>query len=138
MDQRRFREDLYYRLNGMTLRLPALRERQDRPALIAAMLRELQPGHEVGIEPALAQALSDYAWPGNLRQLNNALRTACALLDAHDSVIGWAHLPDDLADDLRLRVADLSPVPPIGDAVSDLRALSERPVRQIVQACALP
>ncbi len=135
MDQRRFREDLYYRLNGMTLRLPALRERQDRPALIAAMLRELQPGHEVGIEPALAQALSDYAWPGNLRQLNNALRTACALLDAHDSVIGWAHLPDDLADDLRLRVADLSPVPPIGDSVSDLRALSERTVRQIVQAC---
>nr|MBP7658995.1 sigma 54-interacting transcriptional regulator [Burkholderiaceae bacterium] len=131
MDQGRFREDLYYRLNGLTLRLPALRERQDRPALIAAMLRELQPERMVRLAPDLADALSAYAWPGNLRQLHNAMRTACALLDPHESLIGWTHLPDDLADDLR----KLPAARPLDDEASDLRTLSERTIRQIVLAC---
>jgi transcriptional regulator of acetoin/glycerol metabolism len=131
MDQGRFREDLYYRLNGLTLRLPALRERQDRPALIAAMLRELQPERVVRLAPDLADALSAYAWPGNLRQMHNAMRTACALLDPHESLIGWTHLPDDLADDLR----KLPAARPLDDEASDLRTLSERTIRQIVLAC---
>ncbi len=128
----RFREDLYYRLNGLTLTLPPLRERQDQLALIARLLREIAPGRELQLAPELARAVSVYRWPGNLRQLHNALQTACALLDDDDAEIGWAHLPDDLAADLRATEAPRTVV----DENADLRAISERTVRHTVQTCA--
>jgi transcriptional regulator of acetoin/glycerol metabolism len=97
----RFRADLYYRLNGLTLTLPALRERSDFAALVARLLREMAPEQQLVLAPAVARAFADYAWPGNLRQLANALRTATALLDDGEEIIDWGHLPDDLADELR-------------------------------------
>jgi transcriptional regulator of acetoin/glycerol metabolism len=132
MDEGQFRADLYYRLNGLALQLPPLRDRQDRAQLMARMLRNILPGRELQFAPDLLAALSRYRWPGNLRQLGNALQTACALLDDSDAQIDWAHLPDDLVEDLR-RAAD----EPHGaeDAVG-LRAQSERAVQQAVQACA--
>jgi transcriptional regulator of acetoin/glycerol metabolism len=96
----RFREDLYYRLNGLALTLPPLRERSDFAALVAAMLAELAPGRPLRLAPDLAAVLATHRWPGNLRQLHNALRTACALLADDEAEIGWAHLSDDLRDDL--------------------------------------
>ncbi|GBG01059.1 sigma-54-dependent Fis family transcriptional regulator [Azospira sp. I13] len=97
----RFRADLYYRLNGLTLTLPALRERSDFAALVARLLREMAPQQQLALAPAVARAFADYAWPGNLRQLANALRTATALLDDGEEIIDWGHLPDDLAEELR-------------------------------------
>jgi transcriptional regulator of acetoin/glycerol metabolism len=129
----RFREDLYYRLNGLTLHLPALRERQDMEALIVRMLSTLAPGRALALAPDLACAFAAYRWPGNLRQLHNALQTACALLDDGDLQIDWTHLPDDLAEDLRQRPA--ASAPPLTEG-ADLRALSARVVRQTVQDCA--
>ncbi|MET3440344.1 transcriptional regulator of acetoin/glycerol metabolism [Variovorax paradoxus] len=130
MEKGRFREDLYYRLNGLALQLPPLRERQDKLQMVAGMLRDILPDRELRIAPDLASAMSRYRWPGNLRQLNNALRTACALLDDSDAMVDWLHLPDDLVDDLHgaatMRCA-------IDDAV-DLRAQSGRTVKQAVQA----
>ena len=99
----RFRADLYYRLNGLTLTLPALRERSDFSALVARLLAEMAPGRSLALTPAVARAFADYAWPGNLRQLANALRTATALLEADEECIDWPHLPDDLADELQQR-----------------------------------
>jgi transcriptional regulator of acetoin/glycerol metabolism len=128
----RFREDLYYRLNGLTLTLPPLRERQDQVALTERLLREIAPGRELQLAPELAQAMVRYRWPGNLRQLHNALQTACALLDDSEAEIGWAQLPDDLAAELRAASAPRVVV----DELADLRAQSERTVRQTVQACA--
>ncbi|MEX8518058.1 MAG: sigma-54-dependent Fis family transcriptional regulator [Leptothrix sp. (in: b-proteobacteria)] len=98
----RFREDLYYRLNGLSLQLPALRERQDLPDLMQRLLADMAPGRPVQVAPDLAQALHSYRWPGNLRQLSNALRTACALLADDEQEINWSHLPDDLAEDLQV------------------------------------
>jgi transcriptional regulator of acetoin/glycerol metabolism len=98
----RFREDLYYRLNGLSLQLPALRERQDLPDLMQRLLAEIAPGRPVQVAPDLVQALHSYRWPGNLRQLSNALRTACALLADDEQEINWSHLPDDLAEDLQV------------------------------------
>jgi transcriptional regulator with PAS, ATPase and Fis domain len=73
----RFREDLYYRINVMSLELPPLRERQgDVPLLVAHFLRS---GWE--IEPAALEALERYVWPGNVRQLINALERAKILCD---------------------------------------------------------
>lgn len=91
-----FRSDLYYRLNGLTLQLPALRERNDFAALCDKLLNDLFPEAPPAITPALQHRLSTYAWPGNLRQLASVLRTACAMLDPGETRIDWTHLPDDL------------------------------------------
>lgn len=97
----RFREDLYYRLNGLTLTLPPLRERQDLPSLVARLLAAEAPGRALALEPGLLPRLAAYHWPGNLRQLANALRTAVALLEDDEELITQAHLPEDLLDELR-------------------------------------
>jgi transcriptional regulator of acetoin/glycerol metabolism len=101
MEAGRFRADLYYRINGLTLMLPALRERKDFPALLNRLLEELLPGRRIALEPSVATAFSGFSWPGNLRQLVNALRTACALIENEAHLISWQHLPDDLNEDLR-------------------------------------
>lgn len=95
-----FRSDLYYRINGLTLQLPALRERSDFVALAERLLKSLFPDRDVQIEPNLLANMSRFRWPGNLRQLSNVLRTACAMLDDDESCIGLKHLPDDLAEEL--------------------------------------
>jgi sigma-54 dependent transcriptional regulator, acetoin dehydrogenase operon transcriptional activator AcoR len=92
-----FREDLYYRLNGMTLHLPLLRARTDIADLIQALLREENTGGEsIEIAEDAFRTLLAYEWPGNIRQLRNALRTACAL--CRDGVIRLANLPQEVLD----------------------------------------
>ncbi len=132
MDSGRFRADLYYRINGMALTLPALRERSDFGTLVTRLLDEFSARRDIALEPALAEAFAEYLWPGNLRQLANALRTACALLDDDEAVVGWQHLPDDLKDELS------RPAPRATDAdlPDDLRALSDVAVGRAVSASA--
>ncbi len=87
-----FREDLYYRLNGMTLQLPALRERTDFDRLVESLLAEEAPAMDIDSE-ALA-ALRGFHWPGNIRQLRNVLRTVCALSDG--GCMGLIDLPPEI------------------------------------------
>jgi sigma-54 dependent transcriptional regulator, acetoin dehydrogenase operon transcriptional activator AcoR len=74
-----FREDLYYRLNGITVRLPPLRQRSDSAELIEKLLRSEANDAAIEIEPALLELLVHHHWPGNVRQLRNVLRTMLAL-----------------------------------------------------------
>lgn len=97
----RFRADLYYRLNGLTLILPPLRQRSDFEALTRKLLRELGGEPPLDITPDLLSALAAYPWPGNLRQYASVLRTAIALLDAGETTVAWPHLPDDMLALLR-------------------------------------
>jgi len=76
-----FREDLYYRLNGLEVALPAVRERSDKGQLLDFLLRQEAQGQPVALAPAARQALLDFAWPGNVRQMRNVLRTLVALCD---------------------------------------------------------
>ncbi|MCG7947861.1 MAG: sigma-54-dependent Fis family transcriptional regulator [Candidatus Thiodiazotropha taylori] len=77
-----FREDLYYRLNGITLDLPPLREREDLSKIILKVLAaENDTGSELKISKESMDALLNYQWPGNLRQLRFVIRTAIALCD---------------------------------------------------------
>ena len=96
--QGRFRGDLYYRLNVVTVRLPPLRERlQDLPLLVHFFLRELarQHGREpVALDPEAESLLLGHSWPGNVRELQNVLERALVL--AAQGVIGAEHLPADL------------------------------------------
>jgi len=74
-----FREDLYYRLNGITVRLPSLRQRTDQAGLIGKLLASEVAGATIELEPALIDRLVRHSWPGNVRQLRNVLRTMLAL-----------------------------------------------------------
>lgn len=89
-----FREDLFYRLNGMNLRLPALRERSDRAQLIEDLLDSQAEGQRLQLSEQARQCLLDAPWPGNIRQLLNALRYAVAL--AEESCIELDCLPAEL------------------------------------------
>lgn len=86
----RFREDLYYRLAGIELELPSLRERSDRRALIHDVLKT-EAGGEGTLNADAERLLMDYSWPGNIRQLRHVLRSAVALAD--DGVVTREHLP---------------------------------------------
>jgi len=91
-----FREDLYYRLNVLPLRVPSLRERiSDIPYLVDALLRgrlrRVQPGDTApSITQAALQRLAEHRWPGNVRELENVL--ARALVSADTGLIDVAHL----------------------------------------------
>jgi DNA-binding NtrC family response regulator len=90
VEAKRFREDLYYRINVMSLDLPPLRERKgDIPLLIRHFLG---PGWE--IEAAAAEAMEHYYWPGNVRQLINAIERAKILADSE--IIHLKDLPKEV------------------------------------------
>jgi PAS domain S-box-containing protein len=91
----RFRDDLYYRLNVISISLPPLRERkEDIPLLSKHFLKKynLKEGKEIlSFSPSAIQALMDYGWPGNIRQLENAVSHAVIL--AQGQLIDRQHLP---------------------------------------------
>jgi sigma-54 dependent transcriptional regulator, acetoin dehydrogenase operon transcriptional activator AcoR len=86
----RFREDLYYRLAGIELLLPPLRERSDKHELIHAVVRD-EGGNDTSLTADAMQLLLAHPWPGNIRQLRHVLRTAAALADGKPFT--RAHLP---------------------------------------------
>ncbi len=85
----RFRDDLYYRLNGAQFRLPPLRERAD----LAEMIRRLLGGREIA--PAALQKLVAWRWPGNLRELRNSLDYAASMAAGGVIEAGDLPMPDD-------------------------------------------
>ena len=94
----RFREDLFYRLNVITVDLPPLRERkEDIPLLVEHFIQKfaLENGKAVKhIAPEALRPLMDYAWPGNVRELENVIERAVVL--ATGSMIGLDLLPDEV------------------------------------------
>jgi transcriptional regulator of acetoin/glycerol metabolism len=127
--QNRFREDLYYRLNGLVVKLPPLRERTDLSAVIQKMLQsassESADGQRLSVADEVMALFEQCAWPGNFRQLSNLLRTAAAMVDA-DGELRREHLPDDFFDDVRSAAAapvgttDTLPLP--GGRLEDVAA----------------
>lgn len=98
-----FREDLYYRLNGLVVRLPALRERSDLDEVAEKLLRlDLQDGEAPRISESVMAMFRAYHWPGNIRQLGNLLRTARLMAEGEPEITA-DHLPDDFLDDLHAR-----------------------------------
>ena len=92
----RFREDLYYRLAVVEVRLPALRERrEDIAALVDLLLHRAQGARGVrGIDPQVRALFESYRWPGNVRELNNVVERAIPFCDGH--TITLAALPTAL------------------------------------------
>lgn len=100
VEQQHFREDLYYRINGISVNLPALRERDDLPALIDSLLTRLG-GQGVRLDDELSRLFNGYHWPGNIRQLEMSLRLLLAMREHGERELTVDHLPDNLLDELR-------------------------------------
>jgi transcriptional regulator of acetoin/glycerol metabolism len=97
VDEGTFREDLFYRLSGATLHMPPLRERADVLDVVRAVFDEeaQSAGHVLTLDARLAERLARFSWPGNIRQLRNVLRYACAVCDA--TRVELRHVSPDLA-----------------------------------------
>ncbi len=133
-EQGRFRTDLYYRINGLAVELPPLRERTDFEALSQRMLQDIEPARPLRLDPSLTAALEKYRWPGNLRQCASVLRTACAMLDAHEEMVEWHHLSDDFLEELqsadRFSTPSTTERPP-----QNLDELSQSAIQQALESC---
>ncbi|BFG75791.1 sigma-54-dependent Fis family transcriptional regulator [Paraburkholderia terrae] len=97
VDEGTFREDLFYRLSGATLHMPPLRERADVLDVVRAVFDEeaQSAGHVLTLDGRLAERLARFSWPGNIRQLRNVLRYACAVCDA--TRVELRHVSPDVA-----------------------------------------
>lgn len=112
----KFRQDLYYRLNVIELRMPALREmREDIPALAREILRKSAVGDSAGTVPALSPAalaaLQEYQFPGNVRELENILERALALCADAQIETEDLQLTPSTATGAEIATGDLSGLP---------------------------
>ncbi|MDE2395271.1 MAG: sigma-54-dependent Fis family transcriptional regulator, partial [Burkholderiales bacterium] len=103
IEAKAFREDLFYRLNGLAVRLPPLRERSDLPTLVRRILERQCGGRRPQLAANVTSLLQHYHWPGNVRQLFNVLRTACVMASS-DPMITREHLSDDFLEDALARL----------------------------------
>jgi DNA-binding NtrC family response regulator len=92
-----FRKDLFFRLNVVTIRLPALREhRSDIPQLVHCFLDRYAPGRSIQVSTSVMKSFLQYDWPGNVRELENCIARALALGD--DNMIDMEDLPPAIRD----------------------------------------
>ncbi|MBC3338446.1 sigma-54-dependent Fis family transcriptional regulator [Pseudomonas proteolytica] len=118
----RFREDLYYRIGGLTLELPPLRERSDKQALFKQLWQQhREPTQWAGLSTEVLALFERHPWPGNLRQVSSVMQVALAM--AEDQPIRPEHLPDDFFVDL----GQASPsTPPVMGDLDDSQNLQQR------------
>ncbi|WP_220718478.1 sigma-54-dependent Fis family transcriptional regulator [Agarivorans litoreus] len=123
-----FREDLYYRLKGLQISLPALRERSDIGLLINK-LHQRYCEHKQDIEQRLFSKMLAYTWPGNLRELDNFMQVAC-LMTEQQALLRSADLPDSLQQQLALT----SPLEQNCEQ-AELQQTIEQNIAQVYQHC---
>lgn len=130
----KFRKDLYFRLNVVTLHLPALRERKsDIPTLVHYFLDKLAPERMITVSAAAMECMLHYEWPGNVRELENVIERAVALgsedaLDLSDLPPAvhaeWAHQPE-------FQSSASQPKPPVSD--TDLEELERVTIQRVFE-----
>ncbi len=123
IDRKQFREDLYYRLNGLVVQLPALRERSDLLALAEKLLKQECRGRMLRLDDEVLRLMQGFRWPGNIRQLATVLRTAVAMA-GDEAVITTEHLSEDFLQDARRASGDT----PAAAAVADEAPADAAPV----------
>ena len=113
-----FRQDLYYRVTGLNLSLPALRERTDKEALVKFLLAKYALDEETpNISLEVLAMFKSHPWPGNIRQMVSVIQIAIAM--AGDETICVEHLPDDFLHDLDERQPE-----PIAMATTNISLLT--------------
>jgi DNA-binding NtrC family response regulator len=128
---KRFREDLYYRLNVIEMRLPPLRERrEDIPLLVDAFLKKFGQarGKDVkGVSEATLALLVDYAWPGNVRELENVIERAVTLSR------GEKILPDDLPATIQGSRGDRRVLDEAAEKMHPLHEIEKEYIKKILE-----
>ena len=128
-----FREDLYYRLNVVELRIPPLRERRDEiPGLAAWLLDRFnaQYGRQKRLSPETLALLGEHRWPGNVRELENTLRRMVVLADGEQEFV------DCVTKSLRLS-APLAPSAPADEGLREIGRRGAREAERIALAAVL-
>jgi two-component system response regulator AtoC len=127
----RFREDLYYRLNVVEVRIPPLRERRDEiPALLDHFLKaaNVQYGRAVDVGAATRQAIIDHAWPGNIRELENIVKRIVVLGNADQVRRELGAVATHTASPTTVTAAP-APVATNSDGSVDLKSIARRAAR---------
>ncbi|MES1185970.1 MAG: sigma-54 dependent transcriptional regulator [Myxococcales bacterium] len=132
-----FREDLYYRLNVVPIRLPSLRERAtDIPLLALHFIRKFNARLKKsidGVEPAALARLVSYPWPGNIRELENVIERAVLFCDGDELHLG--DLPAEMRGSASLaEAATTTPQPPPSSEPTSTSALSDGLKEQVKAA----
>ena len=133
----KFRKDLYFRLNVVTLHLPPLRERKsDIPALVHYFLDKFAPGKIITISPDANKCMLQYDWPGNVRELENCIERAVAL--GSQDTIGVEDLPPALRAREPHRAAEPETFAgdsdrPASDNDSDLEELERATIQRVFE-----
>ena len=123
-----FRKDLYFRLNVVTVHLPALRERRsDIPVLVHWFLDRYAPGSSIQVTSAAMKCLLQYDWPGNVRELENCIERAIALGDR--SKIDISDLPASIAAGPQEPGATASP----GVSPTDLEDIERATIQRVFE-----
>lgn len=125
IEEKTFRSDLYYRLNVLSIQIPSLKEREgDIPILTDYFIKKYQPADKapiLGISPEVEQLFLQYPWPGNIRELENAVERACLL--TNDALIRPEHIPWSI---VHYKPAAAAPAAP-ADAIVRTPAITEHP-----------
>lgn len=126
-----FREDLFYRLNVMPIFLPPLRERlDDIPALVQTFIRKFAGSHPAstinGIAPEALQLLSNYRWPGNIRELENAIERAFIVENSSQITV------ESLPDHIRNKPATARPLPNTIQGILDYEVFKEKSEKDFI------
>ena len=129
----KFRKDLYFRLNVVTLHIPALRERKsDIPTLVHYFLDKFAPGRMITISPEAMECMLQYDWPGNVRELENVVERAVAL--GSESTLEIHDLPPAVHEGANSHVPMVrtsQPKPPASD--TDLEELERATIQRVFE-----
>lgn len=108
VEQERFRADLYYRLDVLDLYIPPLRERkEDIPVLLLHFLKQVSDKKDINISPGAIKLLSDYKWPGNIRELTNVAERLAIIAEGKQKIDEYhiqAALPELMEDTKKIEV----------------------------------
>ncbi|AVB14051.1 MULTISPECIES: sigma-54-dependent Fis family transcriptional regulator [Pseudomonas syringae group] len=125
-----FRQDLYYRISGLNIELPPLRERTDKHALIQRIWERHRDAHQrAGFSREVLELFEHHPWPGNIRQLNSVIQVALALAD--EQPISTEHLPEDFLLDMGM---DEDCREPVKTEESTVRLHTTEDLSQLFQA----
>jgi len=142
IEEKRFRQDLYFRIKGVSISVPALRDRaEDIPALAEFFLKEAAAeigGKCTGITDAAMTVLSNYDWPGNIRQLRNCIRTMVVMCDRDK--LDVVDIPPEIAQRPQLTAGSRATFSPAtcgqGSPPAQVRGLKELEKQAIVETLA--
>lgn len=126
----RFREDLYYRLNGLRIQLPPLRWRKDIHSLIDATIEAESRGRKIEIAPDVRYALARHPWPGNIREMQMVLRTALAIMGT-GNMLTLEQLPEEF---IRAEEPQTELAPPADAQEGDLAHIESAAIHRALDA----